>query len=185
MSPANLTSCASKLGLSAQFVYSGLGRRFVSLPCTDVDRTFVMMGSAASYLHLYIVCLKGAIICTAASLRLGKFPSNILRVVLCDDLFTLRVVSGCVCIWLSRNDWRSLDTTTQFTRNLKSDYHLQPFRGVLFPRVLCVRSLLTFELIPGFLGSFPSIYSTEVLGVEYVEFPAVCLLRRAGQRIPV
>ena len=65
------------------------------------------------------------------------------------------------------------------------DYHLQPFRGVLFPRVLCVRSLLTFKLIPGFLGSFPSIYSTEVLGVEYVEFPAVCLLRRAGQRIPV
>ena len=136
LSQANLTSCASKLGLSAQFVYSGLGRRFASLPCTDVDRTFVMMGAAASYLHLYIVCLKGAIIFTAASLRLGKFPSDILRVVLCDDLFTLRVVSGCVCIWLSRNDWRSLDTITQFTRNLKSIIIFNPSE-VFYFRVSC------------------------------------------------
>ena len=76
-----------------------------SFPCAnaDVNRTFVMMRPAASWIlpspiYDYCSCSKGVISCSFPQIRIPNLRTHAL-----DFVITLRAVAGCGDIWPSRN----------------------------------------------------------------------------------
>ena len=153
-SQATEISCTPKLGLSAQFVCGGFGRRFASLRFTDVNRTFVRMGPAAPYHHLYIVCLKGAISFTVASVLVLWTTSLLCALSL--------AAFACGYPGTFGGHWIQQLGLNLLYWNLQSDSHLRPFPGCSISACPVRSLILNIRTDTCILGRLP-----QVLGVEF------------------